>query len=113
MQDDDIQDKGARQRTHMEKAAARSNKDGNEKNDDIRSETYDPMATGEQASFKARGQPRVKCAATKADIAEQIGIRLRSVYDDVLAQPVPERFLDLLRELERAPTYAPAKKGET
>jgi hypothetical protein len=41
-----------------------------------------------------------KKAASKSDIANQIGMQLRSIYDDVLAQPVPGRFLDLLRQLE-------------
>jgi hypothetical protein len=36
-------------------------------------------------------------------IGEQIGRRLRTVYNDILAQPVPDRFLDLLRELEKDP----------
>jgi hypothetical protein len=46
-----------------------------------------------------------RCAkkpASKSEIADQIGLHLRSVYDDVLAQPVPGRFLELLRQLERA-----------
>jgi hypothetical protein len=41
-----------------------------------------------------------KCAG-RADVADQIGLGLRSVYDDVLSQPVPDRFFDLLRQLER------------
>jgi Anti-sigma factor NepR len=36
----------------------------------------------------------------KPDVAEQIGRGLRSVYNDVLSQPVPDRFLDLLRRLD-------------
>jgi hypothetical protein len=39
----------------------------------------------------------------RAEVADQIGVGLRSVYDDVLSQPVPDRFFDLLRQLERAP----------
>lgn len=39
---------------------------------------------------------------SKSQIADQIGMQLRSIYDDVLAQPVPGRFLDLLQELERS-----------
>lgn len=38
----------------------------------------------------------------KPDVADQIGRGLRSVYNDVLSQPVPDRFLDLLRRLEGA-----------
>jgi hypothetical protein len=46
---------------------------------------------------------RAKKPAEKPAIGEQIGRQLRSVYNDVLAQPVPDRFLDLLRELEKDP----------
>ncbi|WP_020173991.1 NepR family anti-sigma factor [Methyloferula stellata] len=46
---------------------------------------------------------RAKKPAEKQAIGEQIGRQLRSVYNDVLAQPVPDRFLDLLRELEKDP----------
>jgi hypothetical protein len=45
--------------------------------------------------------PRAKKPAAKHEISEQIGRQLRNVYDDVLAQPVPDRFLDLLRALEK------------
>jgi hypothetical protein len=31
---------------------------------------------------------------------DQIGRRLRNLYDNVLRQPVPGRFLELLRQLE-------------
>ncbi len=34
------------------------------------------------------------------EIVEQIGHRLTSVYNSVLAQPIPDRFLDLLAQLE-------------
>ncbi|MEL6736355.1 MAG: NepR family anti-sigma factor [Pseudomonadota bacterium] len=30
---------------------------------------------------------------------EQIGAKLRRVYEDVAAEPVPDRFADLLRQL--------------
>lgn len=33
-------------------------------------------------------------------IGEQIGAQLRNLYDDVLNQPVPDRFLELLNKLE-------------
>lgn len=47
---------------------------------------------------------------SRPDIAHQIGLQLRSLYDDVLAQPVPARFLDLLSELEKDSSREP-KKG--
>lgn len=33
------------------------------------------------------------------DIKDHIGQQLKAVYDDILKQPVPARFTDLLREL--------------
>jgi hypothetical protein len=36
-----------------------------------------------------------------ADVGRQIGEKLRSMFDDVLTEPVPERFRALLEELER------------
>lgn len=33
-------------------------------------------------------------------MGEQIGAQLRTLYNDVLEQPVPERFLELLNKLE-------------
>jgi hypothetical protein len=52
-----------------------------------------------------------KKSAAKSAMAEQIGLHLRSLYDDVLAQPVPGRFRDLLRQLERAAGARHGKDG--
>jgi hypothetical protein len=57
------------------------------------------------------GDPCQKHAGSKPEIADQIGLQLRSVYDDILAQPVPGRFLDLLRQLERSPETRSSKDG--
>ena len=51
----------------------------------------------------------------KPEIVEQIGHRLASVYNAVLTQPIPDRFLDLLAKLEAGehealPSETPAKK---
>ena len=35
------------------------------------------------------------------EIGRQIGEKLRTMFDDVLTEPVPERFRKLLEELER------------
>ncbi len=45
---------------------------------------------------------RLKKSSPKAEVADQIGRGLRNVYNDVLSQPVPDRFFDLLRQLECA-----------
>lgn len=57
------------------------------------------------------GGPCAKKPASKSEIADQIGLHLRSVYDDVLAQPVPGRFLELLRQLESASNSRLSKDG--
>ncbi len=36
-------------------------------------------------------------------IDEHIGRHLKAIYDDVLQQPIPDRFLDLLNQLGDAP----------
>jgi Anti-sigma factor NepR len=38
----------------------------------------------------------------KPEVSELIAHRLRKYYDAVAAQPVPDRFLDLLSQLETA-----------
>ena len=52
-------------------------------------------------SLKAPGKSRGK---GKGDLGSQIGFQLRNLYDDVLNQPVPDRFLDLLTQLETPPS---------
>jgi hypothetical protein len=43
-------------------------------------------------------------AILEADVQVQIGRQLRAVYDEVVGEGVPERFLRLLEELERKKT---------
>ncbi len=58
--------------------------------------------TRESAEIKPISAARAKKLSPKPkpEIVEQIGQRLRSIYNDVVAQPVPDRFHDLLRALE-------------
>jgi hypothetical protein len=42
------------------------------------------------------GSPR----GTSADMQQFIGRQLRAVFDDVAKQPVPDRFLELMKQLE-------------
>ena len=57
------------------------------------------------------GGPCLKKTASKSGMADQIGLQLRSVYDDILAQPVPGRFRELLRQLESASEAKSIKDG--
>src|SRR5947209_13788495 len=63
----------------------------------LSSESDDGLAgTKRHGRSGAAGKGRGK----KADVGTQIGFQLRNLYDDVLNQPVPDRFLDLLSQLE-------------
>ncbi len=50
---------------------------------------------GARAGFGRRHQ-----TSPGVDVQAYIGRQLRAVYDDVAKQPVPERFLDLMKQLE-------------
>ena len=39
-------------------------------------------------------------APAKPQVSDVIGQRLKTYYDELAAQPVPDRFLDLLDQLE-------------
>ncbi len=67
--------------------------------------------TGSEPAKEMIGGPCARRPASKSEIADQIGLHLRSVYDDVLAQPVPGRFLELLRQLESASSSRLGKDG--
>jgi Anti-sigma factor NepR len=41
-------------------------------------------------------------------LTDQIGRHLRRLHEDVLRQPVPGRFLELVRQLESASSALPA-----
>lgn len=49
-------------------------------------------------------KPEEACVRSRSDtlIGEQIGRELRVLFDDVVSQPVPDRFLELLNQLEKA-----------
>jgi Anti-sigma factor NepR len=51
----------------------------------------------------------MKAVSAKPEVSDLIADRLRKYYDAVAAQPVPDRFLDLLSQLEAAST---AKKQD-
>ena len=55
--------------------------------------------------------PKKRKAGLAPEIQAQIGARLMAAYDDVLQQPVPDRFRQLLEDLD-AKTAKPASGGE-
>jgi len=61
------------------------------------------------------GTPTPQSISLDGDVEAHIGGRLRAMYDSVLREPVPDRFLDLLRQLDTkisAQSDAPAPKKE-
>lgn len=56
---------------------------------------------------------RARKTGPQPEIFDQIGQRLRNVYNDVLTQSVPERFLDLLQTLEGSAQGETESKSET
>ncbi len=64
-------------------------------------ETAQAQGPSEAAEVTSLARVRARKAEPKSEVIEQIGRRLRSVYNDVLFQPVPERFHDLMQTLER------------
>jgi anti-sigma factor NepR-like protein len=45
-------------------------------------------------------------SSRRNEIGERIGSELRALYDEVLREPVPDRFCELLRRLEEETTAA-------
>lgn len=52
------------------------------------------------AFVPSRARKTTAKKGAKPEIIDQIGQHLGKVYNDVLNQPVPDRFLDLLQSLE-------------
>ena len=52
------------------------------------------------AGRKARPKATIRKDGAAANVEGHIGKQLKAVYDDVLNQPIPDRFLDLLSQLE-------------
>jgi hypothetical protein len=46
------------------------------------------------------GSPTPQSMSLDGDVEAHIGSRLRAMYDSVLREPVPDRFMDLLRQLD-------------
>ncbi len=54
-----------------------------------------------------------KTGGLNAEIQARIGHQLRAMYDDVVKQGIPDRFADLLRQLDAPTTPSEAAAQET
>ena len=61
----------------------------------------DEAASQDAAKQAGTGPDPHAASADTGDIHTYIGARLRKAFDDVAKQPVPERFLQLMRDLDR------------
>lgn len=52
-------------------------------------------------SQEERSPPSVAARRAGAGKEDWIGAHLRKVYDEALREPVPDRFLSLLKEIEK------------
>ena len=58
-----------------------------------------PFASGSSMDVATAGE---KEASLGREIQAKIGQQLRAVYDDVVNQGVPDRFAELLKQLEQS-----------
>ena len=52
------------------------------------------------APARSRRRPPKNGASVQMQVQDHIGRQMRAVYDDLLSQPVPDRFLELLQQLD-------------
>lgn len=55
---------------------------------------------GREATDKMMNRTKAGAIGVKPPVYDIIGRRLREYYDGVAQQPVPDRFVDLLNQLE-------------
>lgn len=61
----------------------------------------EPASGSAQSAGRPTGEPPGAAQrAPGSEVHAYISRQLRAVYDDVAKQPVPERFLDLMRQLD-------------
>ena len=56
-----------------------------------------------EAQAVSQEQPSSAQQAAPADMQAFIGRQLRAVFDDVAKQPVPDRFIELMKQLDSKP----------
>ena len=62
--------------------------------------TDKPMGQSDDVQDPAEEGASSPKAAVSADMQAFLGRQLRAVYDDIAKQPVPDRFIELMRQLD-------------
>ena len=57
-----------------------------------------------KSSKPGKNMGTITPTSAKPEVSDLIGQRLRKFYNEVAEQPVPDRFMDLLSQLEAATT---------
>jgi hypothetical protein len=70
----------------------------------VRPEKVSAAVVPLSSSRKPRPKATVRKDGAATNVESHIGKQLKAVYDDVLNQPIPDRFLDLLSQLETKPS---------
>ena len=65
------------------------------------------MTTGDDVADDDREDEAVEEARLRQ---QAIGVKLRQMFDDIVSEPVPDEFLDILRRADAGP---PVKTGGT
>lgn len=72
----------------------------------------------ERKSLRPEGLVQVRAASARPDpalnreIQTKIGQQLRAIYDDIVDQGVPDRFADLLRNLDSQAMHGHVANGK-
>jgi hypothetical protein len=66
-----------------------------------RGQAGDVSKSGAGMRTEVQGQGEGDKANIDPRIQTEIGKHLRAIYDDVISEPVPSKFMDLLEKLER------------
>lgn len=71
----------------------------------------DKKKLGVAAILDEKNDIMMKTSA-KPQVSDLIGQRLRTFYQDVAKEPIPDRFIDLLKKLEAASSGKKSKKTQ-
>ena len=67
-----------------------------------RGQAGDVSKSGAGMRTETQGRAEGGKANIEPRIQTEIGKHLRAIYDDVISEPVPSKFMDLLEQLERS-----------
>ena len=85
--------------------------EGTERMDESEGKDRKPMLSHAYRAAATR-KDRRRSGQVGDDVQAHIGDRLKALYDDVLSEPVPDRFLDLLSQLERRERGEPGRETQ-